>query len=77
MFTRFSTKFSSTCLSTELLYEWKNAIPNPNLLLPSKNHFIPTDFSIKTNKLNITKYLYPVTIYENNFSKLWYTIKFD
>ncbi|EOA29315.1 hypothetical protein CARUB_v10025596mg [Capsella rubella] len=65
----YNTDYSLEKITKFTIQEWVQSSPDVNLLLPTPNVFIPTDFSLKDFK---DKEIFPVLLRETSFSRLWY-----
>ncbi|KAL1225285.1 Insulin-degrading enzyme-like 2 [Cardamine amara subsp. amara] len=65
----YNTAYSLEKITKFTIQEWVQSAPDVNLLLPTPNVFIPTDFSLKDVK---DKDIFPVLLRKTTFSRLWY-----
>ncbi|XP_010472492.1 PREDICTED: insulin-degrading enzyme-like 2 [Camelina sativa] len=65
----YNTAYSLEKITKLTIQEWVQSAPDVNLLLPTPNVFIPTDFSLKDFK---DKDIFPVLLRKTSFSRLWY-----
>ncbi|KAL0714663.1 hypothetical protein Bca4012_021642 [Brassica carinata] len=65
----YNTAYSRENITESTIQEWMQSAPDVNLLLPTPNVFIPTDFSLKDVK---DKETFPVLLRKTSFSRLWY-----
>ncbi|KAF3497100.1 hypothetical protein DY000_02056509 [Brassica cretica] len=65
----YNTAYSFENITELTIQEWVKSAPDVNLILPTPNVFIPTDFSLKDVK---NKETFPVLLRKTSFSRLWY-----
>ncbi|XP_010516363.1 PREDICTED: insulin-degrading enzyme-like 2 [Camelina sativa] len=65
----YNTAYSLEKITKFAIQEWVQSAPDVNLLQPTPNVFIPTDFSLKDFK---DKDIFPVLLRKTSFSRLWY-----
>ncbi|CAD5326087.1 unnamed protein product [Arabidopsis thaliana] len=65
----YNTAYSLEKITKFTIQEWVQSAPDVNLLLPTPNVFIPTDFSLKDLK---DKDIFPVLLRKTSYSRLWY-----
>ncbi|CAN7095287.1 insulin-degrading enzyme-like 2 isoform X1 [Brassica rapa] len=65
----YNTAYSFENITELTIQEWVKSAPDVNLILPTPNVFIPTDFSLKDVK---NKETFPVLLRKTPFSRLWY-----
>ncbi|XP_020881483.1 insulin-degrading enzyme-like 2 isoform X2 [Arabidopsis lyrata subsp. lyrata] len=65
----YNTAYSLEKITKFTIQEWVQSAPDVNLLLPTPNVFIPTDFSLKDFK---DKDIFPVLLRKTSYSRLWY-----
>nr|KAG5701169.1 hypothetical protein BaRGS_023278 [Batillaria attramentaria] len=65
----FGTLYTRTEIPQEWKMEWTDLKPIPELILPEKNPFIPSEFELHT-VADVTEY--PVTVMENQYGRMWY-----
>jgi insulysin len=65
----YNTAYSLEKITKFTIQEWMQSAPDVNLLLPTPNVFIPTDFSLKDLK---DKDIFPVLLRKTSYSRLWY-----
>jgi insulysin len=66
----YGTKFQTELLGSEKLESWAGAALHPNLHLPEKNDFIPTDFTLVERDSAPSSH--PVILHKDEMGRLWY-----
>jgi len=68
----YGTKFKVERIPREKLEEWENAEIHPNLHLPARNPFIPTDFELVARDDVSLALERPEIVHETPLARLWY-----
>ncbi|XP_034244574.1 insulin-degrading enzyme isoform X2 [Thrips palmi] len=66
----YGTEYKLESISEEILQKWSNAGLCPDLALPPRNEFIPTDFNVLPATADVKPF--PSIIQETMLSRVWY-----
>lgn len=66
----YGTKYKLTKISRETIKDWANAGVCPELKIPERNEFIPTDFDLYPLDSDATEY--PVIIQDTALTRVWF-----
>ncbi|XP_012261292.2 insulin-degrading enzyme isoform X2 [Athalia rosae] len=66
----YGTRFKKEKIPEDIIEKWKNAGLNPDLRLPAKNEFIPTNFELKQLEPDASKF--PIIIEDTALVRVWF-----
>ncbi|KAL6998784.1 nardilysin [Sarracenia purpurea var. burkii] len=71
----FGSRYTEEDISPSLMEMWRNPSEiDMSLHLPTKNEFVPCDFSIRAHNSSITDAFYPRCILDEPLMKFWYKL---
>ncbi|XP_046746475.1 LOW QUALITY PROTEIN: insulin-degrading enzyme-like [Diprion similis] len=68
--TWYGTRYMKEKIPNDIIEKWRNAGLNPDLRLPAKNEFIPTNFELKPQEPDANKF--PVIIEDTALMRVWF-----